>query len=161
MKLLTSPLVIILVATLLGVGLSCYLVLKQVPEYAKMVAAMRPKSNGSSTTGMKKSVVAIKACWSLSKYTAASSEVSMPTSNCGGSAKPFMFERMSRSTPGAILQPQPPPWASEVNRGCVSSEGAFMRQIYHAAMSSMMGCCCTPSIPFAVHREPGFGSFIC
>ena len=43
MKLLTSPLVIILVATLLGVGLSCYLVLKQVPEYAKMVAAMRPK----------------------------------------------------------------------------------------------------------------------
>jgi flagellar motility protein MotE (MotC chaperone) len=43
MKLLTSPLVIILVATLLGVGLSSYLVLKRIPEYAAMAAAMRPK----------------------------------------------------------------------------------------------------------------------
>ena len=31
-----------------------------------LVAAMRPKSKGSSTMGMKKSVVAIKACSSLS-----------------------------------------------------------------------------------------------
>jgi len=31
-----------------------------------LVAAMRPKSNGSSTIGMKKIVVAINACWSLS-----------------------------------------------------------------------------------------------
>ena len=31
-----------------------------------LVAAMRPKSNGSSTMGMKKSVVAISACSSLS-----------------------------------------------------------------------------------------------
>lgn len=43
MKLLTSPLVIILVATLLGVGLSSCVVLKRVPEYAAMAAAMRPK----------------------------------------------------------------------------------------------------------------------
>ncbi len=43
MKLLTSPLVIILVATLLGVGLSSYVVLKRIPEYAAMAAAMRPK----------------------------------------------------------------------------------------------------------------------
>jgi hypothetical protein len=40
--------------------------------------------------GMKKSVVAIKAWWSLSWYTAASSAVSMPTNNCGGKGKPFM-----------------------------------------------------------------------
>jgi hypothetical protein len=32
-----------------------------------LVAAMRPKSNGSSTMGMKKSVVAISACSSLSR----------------------------------------------------------------------------------------------
>ena len=31
-----------------------------------LVAAMRPKSKGSSTMGMKKSVVAISACWSFS-----------------------------------------------------------------------------------------------
>ena len=43
MKFITSPLVIILVATLLGVGLSSYLVLKRIPEYAAMAAAMRPK----------------------------------------------------------------------------------------------------------------------
>lgn len=43
MKLLTSPLVTIMVATLLGVGLSCYLVLRRVPDYAAMAAAMRPK----------------------------------------------------------------------------------------------------------------------
>ena len=43
MKLLTSPLVIILVATLLGVGLSSYVVLKRIPDYAAMAAAMRPK----------------------------------------------------------------------------------------------------------------------
>ena len=43
MKLITSPLVIILVATLLGVGLSSYIVLKRIPEYAAMAAAMRPK----------------------------------------------------------------------------------------------------------------------
>jgi len=43
MKLLTSPLLIILVATLLGVGLSSYIVLKRIPEYAAMAAAMRPK----------------------------------------------------------------------------------------------------------------------
>jgi flagellar motility protein MotE (MotC chaperone) len=43
MKLLTSPLLIILVATLLGVGLSSYIVLMRIPEYAAMAAAMRPK----------------------------------------------------------------------------------------------------------------------
>ncbi len=43
MKLISSPLLIILVATLISVGLSCYLVLQRVPEYAKMAAAMRPK----------------------------------------------------------------------------------------------------------------------
>ena len=40
---ITSPLVIILVATLLGVGLSSCVVMKRVPEYAAMAAAMRPK----------------------------------------------------------------------------------------------------------------------
>ena len=43
MKMITSPLVIILVATLLGVGLSSCVVMKRVPEYAAMAAAMRPR----------------------------------------------------------------------------------------------------------------------
>lgn len=43
MKLISSPLVIILLATLLSVGLSSYTVLRRVPEYAAFAAAMRPK----------------------------------------------------------------------------------------------------------------------
>src|SRR6478609_9785233 len=78
---------------------------------------MRPKSNGSSTIGMKKSVVAISACSSLRRYTAASSAVSMPTISSGGSGMRAVPLRISDSTPGAILQPQPPPCESEVRRG--------------------------------------------
>ena len=74
-----------------------------------LVAAIRPKSKGSSTIGMKKSVVAMSACSSFSKYTAASSDVSIPTINAGGTGKPVDFFKISAKTPGAILQPQPPP----------------------------------------------------
>jgi hypothetical protein len=45
------------------------------------VAAMRPKSYGSSTMGMKKSVVAITQVSSSICQTAASSPVSVPTSS--------------------------------------------------------------------------------
>ncbi len=71
--------------------------------------------------GMKKSVVAISACSSLIWYTAASSAVSMPTSNSGGTGMPLPLLRISDNTPGAILQPQPPPCESEVRRGSVWS----------------------------------------
>src|ERR1700676_691600 len=86
-----------------------------------LVAAMRPKSNGSSTMGMKKSVVATMACSSLRRYTAASSDVSLPTSRAAKLAAGA--ERFSNcaSTPGAILQPQPPPCARSVRRGCAAA----------------------------------------
>src|SRR3989338_9079746 len=77
---------------------------------------MRPKSNGSSPTGMKKSVVATRACWSFSRQTAASSEVSVLTIRLGNTAAAGVLARISRSTAGASLQPQPPPWAREVSR---------------------------------------------
>src|SRR5512133_3272511 len=44
----------------------------------------------------------------------------MPTSSCGGKLKPgrlLEFFRISVSTPGAILQPQPPPCDRLVRRG--------------------------------------------
>jgi hypothetical protein len=34
--------------------------------------------------------------------------------------------RISDNRPGAILQPQPPPWDSEVKRGSARVSGAFM-----------------------------------
>src|SRR3954469_4754376 len=89
-----------------------------------LVAAMRPKSNGSSTIGVKKSVVAMSAWLSFNRYTAASSAVSVPTSRSLGSA-PFkpLAARISERTAGAILQPHPPPWLYSVS-GILS--GAFM-----------------------------------
>src|SRR5689334_16691002 len=39
----------------------------------------------------------------------------MPTSSSGGTGMREVPLRISESTPGAILQPQPPPWDSEVN----------------------------------------------
>ena len=95
-----------------------------------LVAAMRPKSTGSSTMGMKKSVVAIKAWCSLSWYTAASSDVAMPTKISGGMAMAVVPCNISRSTPGAILQPQPPPWDKEVKRGELSGVVFFIARHY-------------------------------
>ena len=50
-----------------------------------LVAAMRPQSYGSSTIGVKKSVVRTMARSSRTRYTAASSAVSRPTSRFGSS----------------------------------------------------------------------------
>src|SRR3954465_11351498 len=88
-----------------------------------LVAAMRPKSCGSSTIGVKKSVVATSAWLSFSRYTAASSEVSVPTRRSLGRPRIGEAERMSESTAGAILQPHPPPWLNSVRR---IFSGAFM-----------------------------------
>src|SRR5512144_3362615 len=90
-----------------------------------LVAAMAPKSNGSSTIGMKKSVVATIACVSLIRYTAASSDVSMPTRRSRGGMPGRDLPRISSRTPGAILQPQPPPWLNCVRRNGAGS-GAFI-----------------------------------
>jgi hypothetical protein len=43
----------------------------------------------------------------------------MPTSNWGGITIAAVLFRMLESTPGAILQPHPPPWEREVKRGSV------------------------------------------
>jgi len=40
--------------------------------------------------------------------------------------------KISRNTPGAILQPQPPPWAKEVKRGALFAKEEVIGQIYHA-----------------------------
>ena len=50
----------------------------------------------------------------------------MPTSNSGGTGMAAVPLRISLSTPGAILQPQPPPWESDVNRGSVLLCGVLM-----------------------------------
>src|SRR5476649_216840 len=90
-----------------------------------LVAAMRPKSYGSSTIGVKKSVVATSAWLSFSRYTAASSLDSVPTSSSFGRLRIGVAASSSVSTPGAILQPQPPPWLNWVSRKDASA-GAFM-----------------------------------
>ncbi len=39
-----------------------------------------------------------------------------------------MADMISVSTAGAILQPQPPPWASEVRRGFSAKAASCMRE---------------------------------
>src|SRR5438309_5576148 len=93
---------------------------------------MRPKSKGSSTIGVKKSVVATSAWLSFRRYTAASSAVSVPTSRSFGRPRIGVEARISDSTAGAILQPQPPPWLNSVNR-IFGNSGAFMAGILQGA----------------------------
>ena len=76
---------------------------------------MRPKSCGSSTIGMKKSVVAMMQVLSSSCQTAASSAVSVPTSSCLKGAAAGWSASSCCSTEGASLQPQPPPCARLVS----------------------------------------------
>ena len=79
--------------------------------------------------GMKKSVVATKACSSLSLYTAASSAVSMPTNNSGGMGMALVDLRISLKTPGAILQPQPPPCERLVRRGTWAGNKGILKRL--------------------------------
>ncbi len=76
---------------------------------------------------MKKSVVATRACSSFSRQTAASSLVSVPTSRLAKGPIAGIPAMISVSTAGAILQPQPPPWASEVRRGFAAMTASVMQ----------------------------------
>src|SRR5688500_12111554 len=102
-----------------------------------LVAAMRPKSNGSSTIGVKKSVVATSAWLSFKRYTAASSAVSVPTSRSFGNPRIGVAARISESTAGAIWQPQPPPWLNWVRR---IRSGAFIRVEFYSGFQAIRQC---------------------
>ena len=80
-----------------------------------LAAAMRPKTNGSSTTGVKKSTVSTMASVEDSRYTAASSRVSCPTRAHGSWVRGRRRRTCARSA-GRILQAQPAPWDSVVSR---------------------------------------------
>src|SRR5690242_17874312 len=87
------------------------------------VAAIRPQSYASSTTGVKKSVVSTYAGPpSGAATTAASSPVSSPTSSApyasgGARAGPGRSPASTASSsPGGILHAHPPPWAYCVRR---------------------------------------------
>src|SRR5690554_4662046 len=81
-----------------------------------LVAAIRPKSKGSSTMGIKKSVVEITARSSSRAYTAASSREALPTHSLGSSFWVPLLAKIVDSTCGEILQPQPAPWLYWVKR---------------------------------------------
>src|SRR5688572_19087718 len=87
---------------------------------------MRPNSYGSSTIGMKKSVVATSACVSFRRYTAASSHDSVPTRRFGNALVAGALARISLSNAGVSLQPQPPPCASCVSLTAAVSIGWFI-----------------------------------
>ena len=79
-----------------------------------------PKSKASSTIGVKKSVVLIIQFPSSKSYTAASSLVSLPTNKFLKTISCLQPLKISSSTAGAILQPQP-----EALLNCVSFTDIF------------------------------------
>src|SRR3989344_5192508 len=81
-----------------------------------LVAAIRPKSNGSSTIGMKKSVVETTPRSSSMAYTAASSREALPTHRLGSRFCAPLPARITSNTWGEILQPHPAPWLYWVRR---------------------------------------------
>src|ERR1044072_6884168 len=85
-----------------------------------LAAAIRPQSYASSTTGVKKSVVDRIAVSPSSRTAAASSPVSSPTSSSTSAGPvPSRPRTMSSSSPGGILQAQPPPCAYWLSRNVV------------------------------------------
>src|SRR3990167_5338146 len=81
-----------------------------------LVAAMRPKSYGSSTIGIKKSVVDTTPRSSSRAYTAASSREALPTHSLGSRFCAPLPARITSSSFGEIWQPQPAPWLYWVKR---------------------------------------------
>src|SRR3954467_6489457 len=95
---------------------------------------MRPHSNGSSTIGVKKSVVTTMARSSRSRYTAASSLVSRPTSRPGwrgAPPRPRASPSTVRRSAGDSLQAQPAPCENCVRRnGSWTDEAEVMPSGY-------------------------------
>ena len=85
-----------------------------------LAATMRPQSNGSSTTGVKKSAVLTTARPPSSRTTAASSPLSAPTSRSGPPGRSTPARSVS-SSPIGTLQAHPPPAAYCVIRTAMPS----------------------------------------
>src|SRR5215468_5126826 len=87
-----------------------------------LVAAIRPNVYASSTTGVKKSAVTTTAMSGRTRTTAPSSPCSTPTINSVPGPSGSSLATVSSSSPGGILQAQPPPRANWVSRTalCVS-----------------------------------------
>ena len=98
-----------------------------------LAAAIRPQSPGSSTIGVKKSVVRIRARSSSRRSTAASSASAAPISRSPwAGAMASMVANMASSLASGSLQAQPAPGESEVSRG-VGSAITLSRYAYQAA----------------------------
>src|SRR5436305_7463902 len=88
-------------------------------------AAIRPKVYGSSTIGVKKSIVVTRAMSSEIRHTAASSSDSLPTSSSGGRAAAGIAASTSESEPAGSLHAHPAPWESSVSRIWVATGAAY------------------------------------
>src|SRR5262249_41472016 len=89
-----------------------------------LAAAIRPKVYASSTTGVKKSAVTTTARAGPTRTTAPSSPCSTPTIRSVPGPSGTSLAIVSSSSPGGILQAQPPPRAYWVSR---TESGPVMR----------------------------------
>src|SRR5690606_11685373 len=131
-----------------------------------LVAAIRPKSKGSSTMGMKKSVVDTTPRSPSMPYTAASSRGALPTHRDGSSPWAPLPARITSSTLGEILHPQPAPWLYWVRR-MVSDMGSPLKISIRCVILAPGGCRCPrgrmlgddcgAALSSAAAREDGMG----
>src|SRR6266480_3478068 len=91
-----------------------------------LVAAIRPKVYASSTTGVKKSAVTTTAMSGRTRTTAPSSPCSTPTISSVPGPSGISLATVSSSSPGGILQAQPPPRANWVSRTALCVTGPIV-----------------------------------
>src|SRR5204863_1333519 len=78
----------------------------------------------------------------------------MPTISSGGTMPPPLERRISERTPGAILQPQPPPCEKLVRRSGSGSSGAAAEVFaFMGVRSGHVEPCSIVSAPIASRRQ--------
>ena len=94
MKLISSPLLIILVATLLGVGVACFAVWKRIPEYAAMAAQVRPKPKVETEQALDRTPSAAVTNRAVNELKLAKDQLAVREASLGEQAKRLESERL-------------------------------------------------------------------
>lgn len=94
MKLISSPLLIILVAALLGVGVSCLAVWQRVPALAAMAAQIRPKPKAEPTRSLDSTPAAVATSRAVNELKLAKDQLVVREQSLSEQAKRLDSERL-------------------------------------------------------------------
>ncbi|MEI8088468.1 MAG: hypothetical protein WCG63_02630 [Opitutaceae bacterium] len=94
MKFISSPLLIILVASLLGVGVSCLAVWKRIPDYAALAAQVRPKPKAEAAPISDRTPSAAITNRAVNELKSAKDQLALREASLGEQAKRLEAERL-------------------------------------------------------------------